>query len=246
MVFIGMSKAKLVDFLAWLKQLFLASVFPKFCLFCGKEGVWICENCFSKLLQEPILACPNCKSENPFGQTCASCREEICLDYQVSILDYQKEQVKKLIQKFKYDYVEDLSTPISRIIKNFQENFPDAFPKKGIVVPVPLHIKRYKQRGFNQASIIAEKLAKHYDFELKDLLRRNKNTNKQADLDKQQRQENIKGAFELKQQKNISHNSVILVDDVFTTGSTLNECAKVLKQHKIDLEIFGFTLARGI
>lgn len=113
-----------------------------------------------------------------------------------------------------------------------------------VILPVPLHRRRYLERGFNQAEIIARAWSKHLSLPmLKNVLVRSRPTLTQVGLGRAERQKNLVGAFKLKQP--IESPGVILIDDVFTTGSTLQECARVLKEGGAK-EVWGVTIAREI
>ena len=108
---------------------------------------------------------------------------------------------------------------------------------------MPLHKSRYRERGFNQSEIVAEEVSKITDLSvLKNALKRKKNTKDQTNLSPQQREENVKGAFVVTQPEMINGKKIILVDDVITTGATLNECARMLKQAGAE-KILGTTIA---
>ena len=131
------------------------------------------------------------------------------------------------------------------------ESLPDTPPHEPqktdwLVVPVPLHYKRQKERGFNQAYLLAKQLTwlLRPNSKLTNSLLRSKNTKKQAKLSRVDRLKNLSEAFSLKQNQKIEGSNVILIDDVCTTGSTINECAKVLKKAGAK-SVRGFVLARG-
>jgi ComF family protein len=116
--------------------------------------------------------------------------------------------------------------------------------KTHTIVPVPLHRKRERQRGYNQALILARILAKHYDFPCSTkILKRQRHTLQQATLSASQRWKNVRGAFTA-DPEHLSGQNVLLVDDVMTTGATANECARLLKRNGAK-EIKVFTLARS-
>jgi ComF family protein len=108
-------------------------------------------------------------------------------------------------------------------------SFPDVdLTDYSLIIPVPLHIKRLRQRGFNQSLILAQALSKKWQIPVNfSLLKRHKFTETQTGMDKTERKQNIKGAFEVRDKENIGKN-IIIVDDVYTTGATVNECAKIL------------------
>ncbi|MFC1839521.1 ComF family protein [Thermodesulfobacteriota bacterium] len=113
-----------------------------------------------------------------------------------------------------------------------------------ILLPVPLHVKRLRQRGFNQSMLLAEKINKvlctHLDYRT---LERTRNTDTQTGLKFKERQRNVKGAFEVSNNLKIRGKDIILVDDVATTGNTINECARVLKKAGCN-RVYGLVLAR--
>ena len=110
------------------------------------------------------------------------------------------------------------------MLKNIE--FIDLLKNYDTIIPVPISKKRYKQRGYNQSSLIAKKLAK-------ELLKENfktKNVIEQSKLNKDNREKNIKGAYEIFHINQLKNKKILLVDDIYTTGSTLRECSKILKK----------------
>ena len=141
----------------------------------------------------------------------------------------------------KYSHVEDVLQAFEKIIINFVKQNKYLFSQIDLVVPVPLHKKRFVERGFNQAKLIAKIVAREIDKPCQDLVIRSRHTLQQAKLKREDRLKNVKNAFVI--ENNIDGN-VLLIDDVFTTGSTLQECAKVLKKGGAKA-VIGFTIARG-
>ena len=109
-------------------------------------------------------------------------------------------------------------------------SFPDVdFTDYSLIIPVPLHIKRLRERGFNQSLLLAHAIERKRQIPLNfSLLKRHKFTLTQTGLNKIERKKNIKGAFEVSDKKKIAGKNIILIDDVYTTGATINECAKTL------------------
>lgn len=112
---------------------------------------------------------------------------------------------------------------------------PDAF------IPVPLSNLRYVSRQYNQSRLLAQNLAEYFSCDCADLLERVKHTKQQSQLNKHERESNVANAFAVKQ--NISYKSIVLVDDVVTTGATINEACKILRQHSPDLSISVWAMA---
>ena len=115
------------------------------------------------------------------------------------------------------------------ILKN--EKVCGLLKKYDIIIPVPIHRKRKLQRGYNQTQLIAKEIAKNIDIKLcDDVLVKSKNTIAQSKLNKNKRKQNIKNAFKVLNLEKIQGKNILLFDDIFTTGSTVNECSKILKK----------------
>ena len=222
----------------WVKDLF----FPKFCVACENvEGEWLCEACLATIAAPRMFYCLQPAADG-----------NSYLDNAEAFFSYEENTVAKLIKLFKYNYLTDLAEIFARIIKLEDFNFN----WRGFtVVPVPLHPRRERERGFNQAEIIARIFAEKLDLPLNKNLRRGVYTTQQAKLTKEERQKNLKNAFvwDADNKRVPSRNSgtpliagekVLLVDDVFTTGATMQECAKVLKNNGAK-EVWGLALASG-
>ena len=221
--------------LTMLKNLFLNLFFPRFCFGCKKEGSWLCLDC------EATLEIVNYHQKH----------SGVFLKDLYWALPYQKPLIKKLIHCFKYEpLAKELSQNLSiLIINHFQliENPPFFFNKKSnyVLVPVPLHKQRLKWRGFNQAEEIGKELSSFLNIPLvSDCLIKNKKTPPQTNLSQEQRKENIFNSFTIKNKRKIKEKRILLVDDIFTIGATMEECAKVLKKSGAK-EVVGIVIARG-
>lgn len=239
---------KLLDFL-----------FPKYCVVCKKSGSYLCENCFSYLSFDAKSLCLMCNKPSFNGLTHPVCAKKYAIDGCFSALSYNK-TTQKLIYNFKYKpFLSDLKIVLTdlfyeSIIQN--ESFNGEL-KKGewFMVPVPLSKSKLKKRGYNQAEILARELGKQFALPVLNLLERVKDTKTQVGMSNLQRKINIKGAFSLINQdrsrvgpsinlkSHILNRNIFLVDDVATTGSTLLECANVLKRGGAR-RVIGLTLAR--
>ena len=223
-----MLRAKFLNFL-------LDLFFPRFCLSCQKEGSYLCQDCQATL------------EISRFHQQYST---QNLRDLYFA-LNYQSPLIKNLIQKFKYQpFVKELAFNLaSLIIEHFQllDNPPPFYggEKNFILIAVPLEKRKLKWRGFNQA----EEIAKELSFFLKiplisDCLIKTKDTIAQVELKAEARKENIKGVFLVKNKDLIKEKKILLVDDVYTTGSTMEEAARVLKEAKAK-EIIGIVVARA-
>ncbi len=198
-----------------LLNFWLDFIWPQFCLDCGKEGKICCDVCFKILELLPPDTKPWDKENNFSFNACYVC------------LDYDNNLVKKLIKYYKYNYLENLADFLTNILARQARKLH--LPANTIITNIPLHKHKRKQRGFDQTEILAKKLAKQLNLEYQPLLKRVKKTKIQAQLSKQDRLKNIQGAFVLKKQISTT-NTILLLDDIATTGATLNQASTILKQ----------------
>ncbi len=221
------------------------SLFPVFCVECGKEGEWWCKSCLLKQ-KIGVFRCPVCGDQTLEGKTCGNCRLATTLDGVVAIFNLEEHRsVESLIHQFKYSFALDIQKLWKKVIENNFSLLFGGLGKDWLVVPVPLHKKRKRERGFNQSEVIARLIqdaAQESGFTYQDCLRRTKYTKQQAKLDKLEREKNVRGTFKYITRPIKSR--ILLVDDVYTTGSTMNECARILKENGVS-EVLGVVLARG-
>lgn len=190
-------------------QWILDIVFPKQCFRCQNEGHYIC---FAEE-SRPILEYFKPSSSK--------------VDAILAINSYQDEALKEAIHYLKYNSVKGIASELS---EKLYFTFGHLVKENNILVPVPLSRKRQRVRGFNQAEVLAEMFMKN-NFILVNVLKRVKFTHRQIGLTKKERLENIKDSFIANQNiYQVKNKKVFLIDDVATTGATLNACAKVLKK----------------
>jgi ComF family protein len=217
------------------KNFILDLVFPRECLGCGEEGKYLCHNCLKKIEINQQLYCVFCGEKNIDIKPCPCCHEQTALQAVFVICNYNDKIVQDLLHNLKYNYVWEIAQSVGILIAEYFRS-QDLLAKfkldnqNTIINAVPLHPKRYLSRGFNQSDLIANELVKNFGFEKRNLLARKINTVSQISLSRSARQQNVKDVFILKDNNFLPNKKVILVDDVLTTGSTLNECTKVLSQ----------------
>lgn len=219
--------------------------FPYKCVVCGSYGSLCCQNCLSKIEKIMTPTCPGCGKISKNSMYCRSCRPKFkTYLYSVDIAcNYHSEVIKKIIHDFKYDGVVDLTQYCGELIyQRIHKNFET---RKCLIVPVPLHRYKKNLRGFNQAELIARYLSKRMNLPGGDVLMRKVHTRNQAVLTRQQRLTNLVGAFDCIDPEFVKDKEILLIDDVMTTGTTLNECAKVLKAAGAK-RIYAAVLARNI
>lgn len=235
--------------LSSIKEFVLDLLFPKFCISCGKEGSYLCQDCFSLIDILERQYCPFCPQPKVVldGKTCNFCKRSKSLNGLYCAASYNNFIVKKLINQFKYEpYIKELSKPLSSLIVvhlinlDKVENFQDY-----ILVPIPLHKKKLKKRGFNQAGEIAKEFSENLKIPVfNDALIKTKQTSAQVELKKEEREENIKGVFLCQKPELVMGKKILLIDDIFTTDSTMEQCARLLKRAGAK-EVWGVVVARG-
>lgn len=225
-------------------------VFPKQCVNCKKLGSYLRANCFTFISFDTDGVCAICDKQSINKLTHPGCKNKYSIDGVFSSVLY-KGVCKKLIYNFKYKpYLTDLRKLLSDLFYEGliqKQEFYDAIKssQKLILVPIPLFPSRERERGYNQAELLAMDLSKRLGLKTNNLLKRVKKTVSQVGLSKEDRRKNIKGSFEINEDLKsvIKDHYIFLVDDVFTTGSTLIEASKVLKRHGAR-KVWGLTLAR--
>lgn len=212
-------------------NLLLDLFFPKFCLGCKKEGTFLCEDCFSiiEFAKEPLFF----KNED--------------LERLYFVGEYKNPVLKKFIRSFKYPpFLTDLKEELTKIFTTYFSflSLPVSF-SEFYLLPVPLEKKKEKWRGFNQSEEIAKILSSLLSLPLsKGIIKKIKITLPQVTLSEKERKDNVKGAFSAEDKEKIKGKKFLIVDDVFTTGATMKEIAKILKQNGAE-KIWGIVLAKG-
>lgn len=202
----------------------------------------------SNLLYPPI--CGICEKISK-DALCPKCNLELKKQAEVNIL--QKEEIEENIKKEKYfeelmyifkyegqvrklilDYKFNEKSYLYKTFVNFllkNEKIFENIKKYDKIIPVPISKKRNKERGYNQSMLIAEEIANKTNLELvNNCLIKTKNIIEQSKLNKEDRQQNIQGVYSLQNERLITNKKILLVDDIYTTGSTVNECCKILQQ----------------
>ncbi|HLN18971.1 MAG TPA: double zinc ribbon domain-containing protein, partial [Patescibacteria group bacterium] len=218
--------------------------FPIHCLHCGKGNEWLCEICYQKIHLRSEQVCPYCeKNTTPQGKICQSCLARFQKNNKVNPLDgllvasrYRNNILANLVHYYKYNFIQELSSVLGKIlVKSFLKNdlvLPD------IIIPVPLHSRRLRWRGFNQSKLLADYISQNISPGflipvLENIIARPRHTKPQMKIKKyQERQKNLANVFRIDEKsaewRSLENKKILLVDDIATTGSTLFECAKVL------------------
>lgn len=177
----------------------------------------------------PMLVCPNCRGEpHAFEAAVAVCRS--------------RGVVRDAIHRLKYGAETWLARFLGNLLREGLEDPRLAGRVFDAICPVPLHPKRRRERGFNQSELLAVELSRHTGWPVVDALRRRRYTGTQTELDRRARRQNLREAIVLR--KNVDDMTLLLVDDVLTTGSTLDACAAALADGGA-ASVFALTSARG-
>lgn len=231
-------------------------LFPSFCLGCQKEGTFLCLDCRSLLdisehsyclcNKNPLRLAPLTQGKS--SGKCHSCKDKK-LSGLYSALPYQEKSLtRKLIWQFKYKpYVKSLAPVLASLIVEhliLAQRTTETLWQNSVLVPVPLYKSDEKSRGYNQAEELAKELSKTIQVPIvSHVLTKIKKTESQKDLSAKEREENIKNVFFVRNSDNIRGKKIFLVDDVYTTGSTMEECADVLWTYGVK-KVWGIVIAR--
>ena len=225
-------------------------IYPAFCRSCGKKTIqYICKDCFKEIKKRTPPFCIKCGKKihkSPrLEELCCDCKKNsIYFDRAFSVFQYDG-MFKEMIHDAKYRKLS--------LVKEFMESSVDFIKEQdiakntSIVLSIPMHPVRLFKREINLSHILAKYIAKKMNLQYSaKLLKKTKNTSPQTGLKRNERIKNIKGSFSL--EKNglsyIKDKNMLLVDDIFTTGSTVNECARILKDAGASY-VEVITLARG-
>jgi len=218
-------------------------LFPKSCVGCGKRGSYICETCIAKAAKASPQ-CPVCKKFSFRGKTHGSCSTKYDLDGLIALWKYEG-VIRAGIHALKYKYVDSLAEELVIYAFDLLQPYNDQL-KRSIFVPIPTHISRERFRGFNQTDLIARELTKQFKGStISCLLSQGLDKKSQVGSSKKERARNIIGKYAVNNTGLLdSEANYILIDDVWTTGSTMREATKTLKKAGIK-NVCGFVLARG-
>jgi ComF family protein len=216
----------------------LASLFyPATCAVCSADvqrSDYLCGDCQGRAPRIVAPFCAKCSEPFPGAITqtfsCANCEHRV-LHFDCAVAAYRSRGVvRRVVHQFKYGRQRHLRFPVANWLR---ETLQDPRLRDRVfdaIVPVPLHPARERERGFNQAAVLAELLGPSAGAPVRMVLERTRYTTTQTAYDRAERIENLHGAFRLRKNQDVRDFRVLLIDDVLTTGSTLSECARVLRR----------------
>lgn len=190
--------------------------------------------------------CPHCDQRLPQGNLPLRCQKALGIRRFVAVGPYAHPLLRALIDALKYDSIYDAANPLGKLLSRTLESLRASVDNaRTILVPIPLHHKRLRERGFNQSDLIAQYVAEKLTAPLrKDILIRSRQTEQQAKLSLKQREENVIGAFSANPSPLLRSYTIILIDDVVTTGATMREAAQALRRAGAK-DIWGAAVAQG-
>jgi ComF family protein len=230
----------------------VASLFyPALCAVCHApvtRGNYICQGCLDKTQRIVAPFCAKCSE--PFegaieGEfSCANCAHRN-LAFDAAVSAYRSRGIVRfVILQLKYNRQLHLRHPVAQWLQEAMNDARLSQRRFDLIIPVPLHPARFRERGFNQAEVLAKILAQKINVPLRRALDRTRYTTTQTAFDRTNRMENLRGAFRLRKNIDVRGLQVLLVDDILTTGSTLSECARVLRQTGAH-SVYAVTAARA-
>jgi len=183
----------------------LGLIFPPKCEVCKRPGsANLCPDCFSKIkFMKPHLGI-----------------------YSAGVYEGA---LREAVTRFKFHKRKNLAHPLGVLLVQYLSQTPLKIEELDMIVPVPLHPSRHRERGFNQAELLAEVVAKYHELPVIKAIKRTKNTKANFDLPRDERLTNVAEAFEISQEGQVENKRILLLDDIYTTGATIAECCKILK-----------------
>ena len=243
--------AKTLSLLRQTRDAFFSLLYPARCEYCAtdiSQSAYLCDSCRKKAkrIEEPF--CRTC-SEPFFGAmdeefSCSNCAgRKFHFTFGVSRFR-SRGVVREMIHRFKYGHEFHLRFPLADLLAaNFDDSRIASQPFD-FLVPVPLHSTRMREREFNQAGVLANLAGEKIGAPVFDCLQRIRYTTTQTQFDRDERMENLRNAFRLRESADVRGKHLVLIDDVFTTGSTVDECARMLLNAGAT-SVRAVTVARG-
>ena len=226
-------------------------LYPPACTICSApvdQGEYLCGNCEAKVCRIVPPFCEKCSE--PFDGaitstfSCANCAHRL-LHFDAAISAYRSRGiVRHVMLNFKYGRQIHLRHLVARWLVAALDDERLRERRFDAIVPVPLHPAKQRERGFNQAALLAEWLSTHMALTVRPVLQRVRFTTTQTAFDRSERMQNLRNAFRLRKNADVRKLRVLLIDDVLTTGSTLSECARILKEGGAH-SVYAATAARA-
>ena len=231
-------------------------LFPPRCVACRRLGAWLCPDCQNKVeaIRPPVCRWCGLPLEEPAPppsallqhalSTCERCREGLHEFDGLVAYAFHTDPLRQAIHELKYEDLRSLAAPLGRLMAQGWSLLAPRDDDVDVIVPVPLHPTRQRQRGYNQAALLARELGAHLQRPVvEDALIRTKATAPQVGLNAQERQANVRDAFQCVN-SSLGGKRVLLVDDVCTTGATLEAASAALRKGGVS-SVWAYTLAHA-
>lgn len=221
-------------------------VFPSSCVGCSDFGPLLCENCLQKI-GEPQDTCVFCDDKTLHGKTCYQCQTKNSLAGVISVGKYQNVILRNAVHALKFSGVKEISALLGNMLDKRISQTLSSSLSEFTLVPLPLHSIRKRERGFNQAELLAQNISTKLLLPCQEILIRTRATKPQAKINHKTenlRKENVAKAFAINPLHLHIPEKIIIVDDVATSGATLEEAAKTLREAGVK-EIWGAVICRG-
>ncbi len=220
----------------------LDTVFPPYCLYCEKEGSWACTPCRTHFVRADTKYCPLCGSESGNGYVCDLCHTTSSIRQIVSVVRFGQKGVQNIVHALKYENIRGVAPWMGRCMAAVWDLRGSERPE--CIIPIPLHASRLYEREYNQAALLGKIIQEILEIPMQEqLLIRNRKTTSQTKLSSEERKENVKECFVVRNDC-VLPKSVLLIDDVCTTGATVCEAARILKSHGVE-SVCALVFAHG-
>jgi len=220
----------------------LALFFPERCVSCGQAGSPFCSECQRKVEFVLPPLCPLCGNPSSSELFCQRCQQSAPAIDGVRSVAFFEPPLRQAVHALKYRGLRSLAAPLAGLMAVYWRR--DSLPA-GVIVPVPLHRSRLRERGYNQAALLARALGAEIGLPVReDWLVRTRATLPQVELDASERKKNVADAFQCRNSDAVAGRRVLLIDDVCTTGATLESCSLALREAGAQ-SVWAFTLARA-
>jgi ComF family protein len=207
------------------RRRFFDLLFPPRCVGCRRVGAWLCAECLTQVPRVEPPFCARCGDAVVAGGLCARCRTSPLQIECIRSVVYFEGVLREAVHRLKYSGHTALAEPLGDLMILYWTQHP---MPADVVVPVPLHAARLRERGYNQAALLACEMARRVGLVVDEqVLVRQRATAPQVELDARQRKENVRAAFRCSSNR-LAGKQVLLIDDVCTTGATLEACAVAL------------------
>ncbi len=227
---------------------------PKKCYSCNWEWHFLCEECFYEIEKKYYFdqVCYVCKKYSKNFEIHDKCKNKVFYDKTIILTHYKINIIKKLIKDFKFYYKKEIKDDLwelltEKMIKYMWEELKSYKKEDFVVISPPMSFFRKLKRWYNHWDLLAKKISENFWFSFeKNLILKNKQTRQQSKLSRQDRLTNLQNAFKINKNKLdiVDKKIIILVDDVISTWTTINEISKILKDYT-PLKIIVVTIASG-